>query len=55
MEVFQVECSLQMSEVLKEATAFGTRVIVEAFEEGGVPIQELYVVGGIARKSKMLM
>lgn len=35
MEVFQVEYSLQMSEVLKEATAFGTRVIVEAFEEGG--------------------
>lgn len=40
---------------LIEATAFGTRVIVEAFEEGGVPIQELYAAGGIARKNKMLM
>lgn len=28
---------------------------MEAFEEGGVPIQELYGAGGIARKSKMLM
>jgi L-ribulokinase len=40
---------------LIEATAFGTRVIIEAFEEGGVHIEELYAAGGIARKNPMLM
>lgn len=40
---------------LIEATAFGTRVIIEAFEEGGVHIKELYAAGGIARKNAMLM
>lgn len=40
---------------LIEATAYGTRVIIEAFESGGVPIQELYAAGGIARKNQMMM
>lgn len=40
---------------LIEATAFGTRVIIEAFEEGGVHIEELYAAGGIAKKNPMLM
>ncbi|RDY32107.1 ribulokinase [Lachnotalea glycerini] len=40
---------------LIEATAFGTRVIIEAFEESGVPIKELFAAGGIARKNEMLM
>ncbi|MFV0527535.1 MAG: ribulokinase [Lachnospiraceae bacterium] len=40
---------------LIEATAFGTRVIIEAFEEGGVPIEELYAAGGISRKNEMMM
>ncbi len=40
---------------LIEATAFGTRIIIEAFEEGGVPIEELYAAGGIARKSELMM
>ncbi|MGB8451492.1 MAG: ribulokinase [Anaerocolumna sp.] len=40
---------------LIEATAFGTRIIIEAFEEGGVPIEELYAAGGIAQKNGMMM
>ena len=40
---------------LIEATAYGTRIIVEAFEEGGVPIEELYAAGGIAQKNEMMM
>lgn len=40
---------------LIEATAFGTRVIVENFESKGVRINEIDVCGGIARKNPMLM
>ncbi|KAE8764349.1 ribulokinase [Georgenia thermotolerans] len=32
---------------LLEATAFGTRVIIEAFEGAGVPVTELVVAGGL--------
>jgi L-ribulokinase len=39
---------------LLEATAFGTRVIVEAFEAHGVPVTELVVAGGLI-KNKLLM
>jgi L-ribulokinase len=34
---------------LLEATAFGTRTIVEAFERAGVPVTELVVAGGLLR------
>jgi L-ribulokinase len=37
-----------------EATAFGTRVIVEALESGGVPVSEFIVAGGLA-KNELLM
>ncbi|MGN6711236.1 FGGY-family carbohydrate kinase [Anaerocolumna jejuensis] len=40
---------------LIETTAFGTRIIIEAFEGGGVPINELYAAGGIAQKNEMMM
>ena len=40
---------------LIEATAFGTRMIVETFRESGVPVYELYAAGGIAEKNEMLM
>ncbi|MBZ9686039.1 ribulokinase [Clostridium estertheticum] len=40
---------------LVEATAFGTNRIVEAFNNGGVEIKELYACGGLAEKNKMLM
>ncbi|MEU5527913.1 ribulokinase [Micromonospora chersina] len=33
---------------LLEATAYGTRMIIEAFIEAGVPIRELVVAGGLA-------
>lgn len=39
---------------LLEATAFGTRVIVEAFADAGVPVTELVVAGGLL-KNPLLM
>ncbi len=40
---------------LIEATAFGTRVIIEAFEKNGVPVYELVACGGLPEKNKLLM
>ena len=40
---------------LIEATAFGTRVIVDAFEENGVEIHKICACGGIARKNPFIM
>jgi len=40
---------------LIEATAYGTRVIVEAFQQNGVPIHELVACGGLPEKNKLLM
>jgi L-ribulokinase len=40
---------------LVEATAYGTRMIIETFRENGVPIKELYAAGGIAEKNKFMM
>jgi L-ribulokinase len=34
---------------LIESTAFGTRVIVEAFEAAGVPVREFFAAGGLIR------
>src|SRR5262249_10492323 len=34
---------------LIEATAFGTRVILETFEQAGVPVNELFVAGGLLK------
>ncbi|WP_285544945.1 ribulokinase [Streptomyces lavendulae] len=39
---------------LLEATAFGTRVIVEALETGGVPVREFIVAGGLARNGLLM-
>lgn len=39
---------------LLEATAFGTRVIAETFEAGGVPVTEFIVSGGL-KKNSLLM
>lgn len=38
-----------------EATAYGTRMIVETFQANGVSIDELYACGGIAWKNPMMM
>ncbi len=40
---------------LIEATAFGQRMILETFEEAGVPIKELYACGGITKKNPLMM
>src|SRR6185503_13075919 len=40
---------------LIEATAFGTRVIVEAFDRNGVPVNEIVTCGGLPEKNKLLM
>jgi L-ribulokinase len=40
---------------LIEATAYGTRVIVDSFQQNGVPIQELVACGGLPEKSKLVM
>ena len=40
---------------LIEATAFGTRVIVETFQQNGVPIHELVACGGLPEKNRLLM
>jgi L-ribulokinase len=39
---------------LLEATAFGTRTIVDAFEGSGVPVRELVAAGGLL-KNRFLM
>ena len=39
---------------LLEATAFGTRTIIEAFETAGVPVREIVVAGGLL-KNQLLM
>lgn len=40
---------------LLEATAFGARAIIEAFEDGGIKIDKIVAIGGVARKSKLGM
>ncbi len=39
---------------LIEATAYGTRIIIEAFEERGVAIRELVAAGGLPEKNALL-
>ncbi|MDZ4771195.1 MAG: ribulokinase [Chloroflexota bacterium] len=39
---------------LIEATAFGTREIIEAFEARGVPVNELVAAGGLPEKNALL-
>lgn len=40
---------------LLEATAFGTRVIVDAFNDAGVAVEEIVACGGLPQKSPLLM
>lgn len=40
---------------LIEATAYGTKVIVDNYEAGGVKISEIVAGGGIAKKNPMMM
>ena len=40
---------------LIEATAYGAYYIVKAFQDSGVPVNEVFACGGIAQKNKLLM
>ncbi|MFA5342023.1 MAG: ribulokinase, partial [Clostridia bacterium] len=40
---------------LIEATAYGTKMIIDNFESNGVKIEEIYAAGGIADKDEMMM
>jgi L-ribulokinase len=40
---------------LIEATAFGTRVIVESFEQAGVPVEGIVACGGLPDRNPLLM
>jgi L-ribulokinase len=40
---------------LLEATAFGTRKIIDAFHSSGVEVKELYACGGLPQKNRLLM
>ncbi|MCZ9880391.1 ribulokinase [Arthrobacter sp. B2a2-09] len=39
---------------LLEATAFGTRTIVDAFRDSGVPVQEFIVAGGLLKNTLLM-
>jgi L-ribulokinase len=40
---------------LVEATAFGSRAIVERFRSSGIPIKSAIAIGGVAKKSPFVM
>jgi len=40
---------------LIEATAYGTRIIVETFQANGVPVNEIVATGGLPDRNKLLM
>jgi L-ribulokinase len=40
---------------LIEATAFGTRVIVDSFRESGVAVEEIVACGGLPERNRLLM
>ena len=45
----------EMYRALIEATAYGTRVIIEAFREHGVPVDEIIGTGGLPDRNHLLM
>ena len=44
-----------MYRALLEATAFGTRKIIDAFHSNGVAVDVLYACGGLPQKNRLLM
>lgn len=48
-------CAPEIYRALIEATAFGTRTIIEAFEGRGLPIHDLVAAGGLPEKNKLLV
>ncbi|MDR0400168.1 MAG: ribulokinase, partial [Treponema sp.] len=47
--------AVRLYRALVEATAFGARAIVQRFRDEGIPVDVLYAVGGVARKSSLVM
>jgi L-ribulokinase len=45
----------EMYRALIEATAFGTRTIIDAFEAGGIKIDNFVACGGLPERNKLLM
>ncbi len=45
----------EMYRALIEATAFGTREIIENYRKNGVPVEEFYAAGGISQKNPLIM
>ncbi|WP_166238700.1 ribulokinase [Paenibacillus turpanensis] len=45
----------EMYRALLEATAYGTRTIIDAFHSNGVEVHELYACGGLPQKNRLLM
>ena len=45
----------ELYRALLEAVSFGTRLIIDTFEESGIYVDELYATGGIAEKNELLM
>lgn len=39
---------------LLEATVFGTRTIVDSFEDAGVPVTEIFVAGGLSKNALLM-
>ena len=40
---------------LIEATAYGTRIIIDTFEANGVPVEEIVATGGLPDRNRLLM
>ncbi|MGV3762272.1 ribulokinase [Parapedobacter sp.] len=45
----------RLFKALVEATAFGSRAIVDRFEAEGIPVEEIIATGGISKKSPYVM
>ena len=45
----------EMYRALIEATAYGTRIIIETFEQHGVPVNEIVATGGLPDRNLLLM
>ncbi|MBB6671770.1 ribulokinase [Cohnella nanjingensis] len=45
----------ELYRTLLEATAFGTRTIIDAFHGSGVPVREVYACGGLPQRNPLLM
>lgn len=47
--------SVRIFKSLVEATAFGSRAIVERFEEENIPVRKIVAIGGISKKSPFVL